>query len=297
MTTSPKNIKITREELEKDEVLEFTDKALFWLRSNARILLGLLVAIFGVYAVAIAMKNHREKTYQLASDKLFEAMQSFDAALEDYPWGSEERASAMQNVRNMCDEIVAEFKGSEAARNALYLKGNAYYFQGDAIGNPVNTRQAIVIFTEYAEAAARRGDRFEQAAALLALGYAHENLYLLLTRRSQDEARAALAEAQKYYDQLANLADTGFLRAEALNAKARLLAFQGNTAEAEKLYRQVLKERGHNLAQPAPNAPPREQLMYRLRTAAAQFTPASTARIQLQRLGVDIDAETTPATP
>lgn len=286
MAKTTRQIKISKDELQKDKVLEWTDSVVFWLRSNSTLILSVIAVGFFVFGAVEFTKNRREATLRDATDRLFEAIVKFDDAVLEHPWGSPGRAQAMEEVRAMADEVVADFGGTEAARNALYLKANSYYFQGDPIGAVANTDRAIELFQEYADVAGQRGDPFERAAALHALGYAHENRWLL-TVDDPDTALASLNAALDFYDQIRQIDGASFLRYEAMVAQARILAFLGREDDARELYREVLADRGRAVPELTETSSEREWLMTQVRQSASQFTSEGTARIQLQRLGMD----------
>lgn len=286
MAKTKRQIKISKDELQKDKVLEWTDSVVFWIRSNSTLILSVVAVGFFIFGAVEFTKNRREATLRNATDKLFEAIVKFDEGVIEHPWASPERGRAMEEVRRKADAVIEQYGGTEAARNALYLKANTYYFQGDGIGAVTNTDRAIEIFQEYAAAAQARGDAFERAAALHALGYAHENRWLL-TLDDPDTALASLNAALDYYEQIRQIDRAGFLRYEAMVAQARILAFLGEEEAARELYREVLAQRGRPIPQVTEESSEREWLMSQIRQSAAQFTSEGTARIQLQRLGMD----------
>ncbi len=284
-----KKIKFTKEELQRDEVLELSERALIWLRMHGNKLLTGVTVIFLAWAAVIFYNQRQEATLRSASDMLYSAIQQYENTLQQHEWATPGRTEGMREVVDLTQEIIDQYGNTPVARNALFLMGNAYYFAGDEIGSVGNTQEAVRVFNEYEEWAARDGDAFEQAAALLALGYAHENMYLLLTA-SPEEATQALVAAMDYYNRLENLGqEAGFLRYEAMNARARLLAFQGQTERAEELYREVVRARYRPRTELGPDAPDVHRTLQELRFLAGQFTTGNTARMQLQRLGVDVE--------
>ena len=281
--------KINKKDLEHDEVLEFTDHALFWLKEHANQILTVITLVFVGYAIFVFFHSRKEAELRVASNDFYSAVQDFDRNLGQNQWATAERTSGMRQVVEKADAILQEYGDTEIARNALFLKGNAYYFAGDPLGQTENTEEAISVFEEYLQQARQMGDGFEQGAALLALGYAHENLFILTMSQNEEAARQSLTAAADYYDQIQELPDTGFLQYEALNAKARLLKYLGRREEARELYEQVVRESYDQIEQPGPDAPRREQIMALVRTYANQFTTGRTALLELQRMGVDTE--------
>lgn len=281
-------LKISKEDLKDDKVLEWTDAALFWIRSNSTLILSVIVTIFLVFGVVEFTKNRREATLRSATDMLFEAITLFDQTMMEHPWGSPQRSEGMNNVRRKAEDVIAQYQGTEVARNALFLRANAFYFEGDSIGNPTNTDRAIELFQEYADEVQRRGDRFERAAALHALGFANENRWLL-TMDDDATAMASIQAALNFYEQVKDIQEAGFLRYEAMLGEARIRAFLGDEDRAREIYKAVLTERYDPLPELDENPTQREIMMWQLRNTASQFTTGNTALIQLRRLGVDVE--------
>ncbi|CAN5484857.1 hypothetical protein BH09SUM1_BH09SUM1_23260 [soil metagenome] len=286
-----KQIKLSKAELEKDQALEFSETAYFWLRHHSSKIFAVLAIIFVVYAAVLVMRNRSNAVSVEASNKLYGAVQSYEKGLSA-AWGSPERKDAMIEARKRADAVIQEYGDHSIARNALYLKGNAYYFQGDDLGSTVNTQEAIKIFSDYRDQAAKVGDDFEKAAALIALGYANENLWVLST--SPTEGANALVAAITYYDQTIALGDkAGFLRYEAMNDKARILEVQGKPEDAAKLYREVVKARMDPAEADVPNSSDRNGLIALAKHYAGLYTTGQTAYIRLQHLGLPEDKEKT----
>lgn len=289
-----KNIKISKEELEQDEVLEFADHAIFWFREHLNQILTVLCVGFLIYAVVVFLNQRSDSKMREASNLFYAAVQKYEANIAGTQWATEERETGMRQVIVQADEIIEKYGETPLARNALFLKGNAYYFMGDAIGSTQNTDEAIRVFEQYAQEAEAKKDGFERAAALLALGYAHENLFLLTMSGNREAAEQSLVAAVNYYDQIISIKKAGFLRYEALNAKGRLLEYLGREEDAKEVYRQVAKEHYKPVSPLSDEATQREQVMHELRNLANQFTTGRTAIIQLQRMGEDVEQYENP---
>jgi len=280
-----KQMKLTKADLERGEEIDVFTRAYFWVASHSTLILGIVAVVLLAYTAVhfMRIKEHRESV--AASDKLFNAFQAYERALSK-PWGSEDRAKEMEAARAKADEVLNEWKGERVSRNALFLKGNTYFFQGDRLNSANNTNTAIDLFRQYRDQAVRDGDVFEQAAAALALGYAYENLYIL-SADNMDQAKAAFEAALETYNTIIEQEQgTGFLRHEALNAKARLLEFQGQIDEAKQLYFQVLEERFEPVTLPQdPQEATPSLLLRHFLNEGRQFTAAGTARVRLIALG------------
>ena len=282
--------KISKEELEQDEVLDFADHALFWLREHVNHILTVIALLFVGYAVFIFFHQRQESQLAEASNAFYTAQSQFDRTLAEHEWATEERTQAMREVVAQADNIISQYGDTRLARNALFLKGNAYYFAGDGLGSTANTEEAIRIFEEYEQLAREQGDGFEQAAALLALGYAHENLFVLTMSQDRQAAEQSLVAAANYYDEVVESPEAGFLRYEAMNAKGRLLQYLGREDEAKEIFKQVAQEAYKPLPPPpGQEASQRDQIMYQLKNLANQFTTGRTALIHLQRMGVETE--------
>jgi tetratricopeptide (TPR) repeat protein len=283
-----KQAKITRKELEQDQTLETFEHVFFWISHNRNKVLGLLVAIAVVFLVIGFVRQRHESRVAEASDKFFHAQQVYEKALLESGYATAERRTSMAEVRKIADEIMSGFANTPVAKNALFLKGNAFYFEGDDLNQATNTNAAIDIFQRYLNQAE---DDFERAAALLALGYAHENL-AILNIGNETAAQQALQAAQNYYDQIIAMNNLGFLRNEARIAKARILAAGGDAEAketAKELLTTVLREELNNPPEPAADASQADRLIYNVKMMMGQFSTGNSARIQLRRMGVDTD--------
>lgn len=275
-------IKITKDELEKDEVLEFADHLIFFLRTHGQKIVIGIALFFIAWSIMILMNNRKEGTLRAASDQLFVAITAYDRAIGETDFGSPERASAMAQVAELADKVRSQFPDTSVARTALFLKANAFYFSGDSVNDPANTTRAISAFEEYHTLVAGDSDKFEKAAALVSLAKAHENLYVIKLGDT-----APLAKVLDLYSQVIDMRDARFLRYEAMVGKARVLEAQGKRAEAEELYKAVVKER-FEIAVPADSKDtPGRQLLHNIRNAANNLTTAAEAHKALVRMGMD----------
>ncbi|MCC6546887.1 tetratricopeptide repeat protein [Candidatus Sumerlaeota bacterium] len=288
-TTSKRNTKISRQELETNEVLEATDHLAIFLRIHGqKILIGASIVLV-IYIGFVLWNQKKEGRLREASDRYFAISQDYEKAMNDSQWGTTERKDGMKKVIAEAEQIQKDFANTAVARNALYLQANAYFYSGDDLGTVTNTQEAIKLFTEYADKAAQEGDDFEQAGALLALGYAQENLSVLSKATNEAGSKQALAAAMEYYDRVVKLPKAGFLKYAAMNSKARILNEVGQRDKAIELYKQVVKENREILPVPAADANERDRRVYAVRSAVDKFTTAGDAITELNRLGVPLE--------
>lgn len=286
---SKRNTKISRQELETNEVLEATDHMMIWLRLHAQKITVVVSVVLIVYIGVVLWNQKKEGALRKASDEFFAISSAYDKALGEHPWGSPERRDAMKKVIDGAEKIRKDYAATPLARNAMFLEANAYYFSGDDIGSVTNTQEAIKLFTEYADKAQQEGDEFEQAGALLALGHAQENLSVLTRPTNQQGSQQALVAAVEYYDRVTKLPGAGFLKYAAMNAKARILVEVGKRDEAIALYREVVKENRNEIPVPDEDASERDRQVYAVRQAVDKFTTAGDAITELTRLGIPLN--------
>ncbi len=285
-------IVITKEELEHDQVLESTDKAIHWLKEHRFAVLGTIVGALAIYSAVVLYQGHRLKIMMEGNNLLADAEEIYSAAMADHEWASDERIARMSEVSDLADTIIAQYAGTPVARQALMLKGNAWFNAGDPVAESAeagagNTQRAMDTFEQYV--AESRPGSFDEAVGNLALAYANENSFFL-NRDSQDRIQDAL----RLYRQVEGNPNAGFLADEAKLARARILDFNGDEEAAAELYREVLASRYAPInALPADIAalPPGAQAaqvaraLQSAREAKEQFTLAGTARVNLLRLG------------
>ncbi|MBX3730873.1 MAG: tetratricopeptide repeat protein [Candidatus Sumerlaeia bacterium] len=283
-------IKITREELQHDEVLETADHAVHWLRDNLRLILAIVIVALATYAVVGTLHSRRQQGLMAANNLLSEASDRYNAAIQESGWASPERQAAMREVIALAQRVIDQHPGTPLARQAMLLQGNAYYMAGDDVatsreGAP-NTNEAINSFTRFV---AEAKTPFEVTKGKLALAGAYENMFFLVAR--PDFPTTFQEDARRTYLEVVNdTATPAFMRAEALLALGRLYAFQNQPEQAKLYYRQVLDMRHQPLA-PVTDMASNRAIIQQLDQRASLFTLAGTARLELQRLGVDVDAE------
>lgn len=270
--------------VEETPILDHLEMATIWLKDNFN-KVAYLAAIVGVVWIGyIVWGQQKEKNILAANDLLFDAETALATAIGTAPWGSADRAAKAQEAIAAADKTIAEFSGTEVARRALLLKGDAYFNMGDdaSSGAAPNTLKAIEIYEEFLRTATTEEDK---ATANLALGYAYENKFFLLKDGSAFEPSIA------NYEKVRSNPAAGFLKYEAMNAIARMYEFQGKTQEATQLYLEVYKAR----YRPEPSMEDlggnqNKFMVSQLRNLAQAFTVGHTARTALLKLGVDVEA-------
>ncbi len=276
-------IVITKEELEHDQVLETTDKVIHWLKENRNLVLGTIVGALAIYSAVVLYQGHRMRVLMEGNNLLAEAEETYSQAMAEHEWASQDRIDAMQNVSDIADQIIAEYDGTAVARQALMLKGNAWFNAGDPIAESAeagarNTQRAIETFEQFI--AESTPSSFDEAAGNLALAYANENSFFL-NRASRDR----IDDALRLYEAVEKNPNAGFLADEAKLARARILDFNEQTEAASELYREVLANRYEPIKPLATDANRNAQFLQNAREWKEQFTLAGTARANLLRLG------------
>lgn len=281
-------IKISKEELQHDEIMETSEKTIRWIKENlTAILVGIAVFVVAYSAVTF-YKANRHSSLIAANDALAAVMDKYETAIFEHPWASPERSTQLATVAAEAEAVQKDFAGTPIARQALFLQANAYYQAGDEIGAALtsgeaeNTQRAIELFTRYASEAKTP---FDRAKGNLSLGYANENAFFL-TNKDVSYQNAVAA-----YDSVIEEGEAGFLRYEAMLAKGRLLEFQGQTAKARELYERIMKERFEPLPALEDIQNPSRRSLLQLRGQLNTFSVAGTARLRLQALGVDVEKE------
>jgi tetratricopeptide (TPR) repeat protein len=283
-------IKITREQLEHDRFLETTDTFLIWLKKNLRLLLIILIAGIAVYSAYGYMVASQRSTNEAANDAFARAQARYNRALMETTWGSPERTAAMEEVVLMARAIREQYSATPLTVPAHYLEGSAWYYAGDDLEKARtegarNTEKAIDVFTKYVANA--QPASFEYAKGSVALGYAYENAWFLTGRESY------LSDAMNTFRQVTQQSGTeaGFMRHEAMLSLARLHELAGNEDQAIAILRDLMKETHAPRVNPDRIDNPNRALVQRLRTREDLFTYAGLARMELSRLGVDVDQE------
>ncbi len=281
-------IKITKEELEHDEVLEASNRAILWLKAHGTTLLIVLALIFGIYLLANLRENKSQQTLLEANNVMADVQKKFDEARVSTDWATLDRQEKMLEVVALADQVIAQYPDSPVARQALYIKGKAYYTIGDTAEASLadgakNTQQAIDIFKKYV--AESEPGSFDEAMGNIALAYAYENAWQL------QQIDSMMNDTLNTFDRVIESPDSGFLRYEAMVAKARILAYQDRPEDAIQIYRDVLDARYKPLEAADENSSQTRMYIDYIKRRDFEYTIVGTARNELTRLGVDVEKE------
>lgn len=268
---------------DEPDLLEKIEESMFWLRQHAAKILSVILVATIAWIVWLVIQQRNEARLVAANDSYTAALDTYQKAMAAGNWATAERTAKMREAVQQADEVARTWPDTVVARNALLLKGNAYFFAGDALGTATNTNEAIKAFEEYLKVAT--GDE-ERAAGYLALGYAYENRVFLTNDPSGIQpAVDAFSEVRKI-----GSARIGFLYYEATLALARINVFAGREEEAKTLLMEVYNARYTAPPDPTLLEGQNEQILAFVRGQAQAFTVGNNARTQLQKLGVDVDA-------
>ena len=283
-------IKITKEELKHDEFIDATDKFFLWLKNNFNLILVVLIVVFAVVAGRQVLKQRSDNAAAGASAIYGTAIADYNEALAKTDWGTLEREQALSGLMAQVRQLEEEYPGSYLAAEGLYLLGSAYFSTGDDMrtarsgGGIPNTERAIDAFSRYT--AQSQPNSVERARGQLALAYANENAFFLTDKRSY------LDDAMQTYSEVVSNPAAGFLADEARLAMARIRTYVLDDREgAIELYREVMDNRWRPAPAIPEEAPESEVLRQNLLRQFQEISLAQSAKIELLRLGVDVEAE------
>lgn len=219
--------KLSREELERDEVADSFEAALESVRRN-RIRLAVASAV--ILAVAVSAYFYSENKRQVQTQ--FSGILNTSAAIfDEIPKMQDEaqRETRLKDtLKTLQTQIVDRDPTSEAAEEAVHLIGRCYYALDD-------TTKAAESFNKYLTMA---DNEQEKARGQIALAYAQENAFYFTT----DQAR--LNEALETFRLAKATAEPrSYLYYSALIGEARLLELLGKDPEALEIYKRVMEER------------------------------------------------------
>jgi predicted negative regulator of RcsB-dependent stress response len=219
--------KLTREELERDEVAESIQELKDSFKENKKVIVGvaiggvaLIVAIFGYRAYSARVLTQTSQRLNAASI-LFAELPGMQ--------NEEERNRRLDSTIAAMQELIDQSPDTPAAREAQFLKGNCYFYKDDLT-------QAEETFRQYIAGA--KTDE-EKAKGELALGYTLENQFYF-----NDTMRNKLDEALAHFELAANVAPPkSHHYYEAQMSRARILELTFRDAQALEIYRQVMADR------------------------------------------------------
>lgn len=224
--------RITRQELERDELAESIQDLRQTFMAN-RLKIGIIAgAVILALVVILGYSAYRSRVVTESSQILNSANVLFSElpGLQD----EGERTKRLQAMVGSLQDLVDRYSDSEAARTALFLKGNCYYYMDDLA-------KAQQTFEKYLSNSSTAADK---ARGEIALGYTLENQFYF-----DDTKKKKLDEAITHYDFAVSSAPAkSYLYYSALMNKARILELTSRDADAIKIYKQIMEER------PAPRA-------------------------------------------
>lgn len=288
-------IRINQEELDLIGVEESKpgEELLIWLQRNAAIVGGVLALILTAFIVFSYFDHQKQAALGEASNTYDEMIKKLMEARSSTTWASEERKTALDDVIKKSDELIAQFPGTPVAREALFLKGTAYFQLGDNVaealaGGGANNQKAIEVLTEYQSAVP--ANTLEHAKASLALAYALENKFFL------DSDSQSATDALQYYAEAEESDKLGFIKADAMMGRARMFTATNKPEEATTIYREIMESRFTPVVledvMEAGKVDETKSLVNAMRQRfLAQISIAGQARLELSRLGVDVDKE------
>lgn len=222
-----KKLKITKQELEQDEIALTVQTLAQKASANRSRLLVLAGAVILVVAVGYGYSSYRRQAVEEGSQTLNLANQLFTQL--PTMQSEEDRTKGLTNVINSLQNLIDQRPGSRAAHAALYLKGNCHYYMDEY-------DQAQKAYTDYTNDATDDEDR---ARGVLALASAQENKFYFNPKQVN-----LLDEATASYEKAENLAPKGsYLQYTALLGKARILELRSRDQEAIEIYERIVKER------------------------------------------------------
>ncbi len=225
-----KGRKLTREDLERDEVAESLQEMAATLRENRMKILVVCLGAILIAAVGWGYKSYRDKIKIEASAVFYQANVVFSEipSMKD----EQERTKQLESTISSLQGLIEKYPDSVSAREAIFLQGNCYYTM-DKLDKARET------FQKYIEKAKTNDDR---AKGEIALGYALENQIYL--SGNQVEMKPKIEEAKAEYKKAEEQAvPKSFQYYEALMCQARLLELTAHDAEALEIYKRVMKER------------------------------------------------------
>jgi len=222
---------ITRKELKTDEVAEAGRSVFEFLHDHQKTILmaaGVILAIVVLFRVASGFAAGRRRDAATEVSRARERL--LEATRKEQPG---DREQILNSVIARCDDVIASYGSTDAALEALYVKGSAYQLLREL-------DQAESIFKAYLEKAARSEDK---ARGQIALGYVCEDRYFR-DRGDEDRSRQA-KEAYQKARELGTDPD-GNLSYQACYAMLSLAGLHTATREldqAAKIYEEIIQKR------------------------------------------------------
>ncbi|HUT23826.1 MAG TPA: hypothetical protein VM492_05745 [Sumerlaeia bacterium] len=222
---------VTRKELKTDEVAEAGRSLFEFLHDHrTRILMvaGVILAALVLFRLASGFAVGRRLDAATEVSRVREIL--LEATRGEEP-GDRERIS--NSVIARCDDIIASYGSTDAALEALYIKGSAYQLLREL-------DEAESVFKAYLEKAQRSEDR---AKGQTALGYVYEDRYFR-DRGNQDWSRQAKEAYQKARELGTDLdGRLSYQACYAMMSLARLHTAMEEFDQAAEIYREIVEKR------------------------------------------------------
>lgn len=287
-------VHVTRKDLKKDAFQEVGLSFLeYWEAHWQRILLSVLVVVMAFLAIRIGfstVKGRRAK----AANQLVEAQSLVQNTIMEA--SGEQQDSQLRAAIARAEEVQGRYGTSAAGIEALYIKGNALYMRKEY-------DQAVSVYQNYVDQS--KSDA-AKAKGNIAIAYSKESKYFLFP-----EDRALYDQAMEYYTRARDLAkakdgNPSYLAYQAMLGMARLTALKGDTAQAESIYRSILKDRPlpdslkvaeteeEKEIDPEDREARLKEIRNEIRKVRAQFSFDEAARSSLRDFALSTDLATSP---
>ncbi|MCX7015103.1 MAG: hypothetical protein NTW86_21550 [Candidatus Sumerlaeota bacterium] len=219
-------VHVSRRDLKRDELRDFGTSLLeFYERRRVTIwtVLGVVAALWvtvKVWGYYLENKSRESQGHLSESLNLLEM-----ALMSDKP---DQRAQLLRQAANNCEILRNRYPGSQAAREALLLKGSVLFYMN-------SPEAALRDFTEYRETA---DSAEERARASVSLGYCYENQFFDSGMQDINAGKQALYS----YKQAAEATTDPYWKHRGELGEARIMEVLGDLKEAVKIYEQIIAD-------------------------------------------------------
>ena len=232
--------RMTRQELKHDEMEDLGQKMNEWFERNSNWLSILVIVLALGFVGYKAYGWWQQKEHSEAAADLRSVYANMGLALNAQE--EKDRTEAFQKAVSEAERVAAARSNSPVGRSAQLALGNIHYDRATSFGTASaddfrkelkNARDAFERYIAMAETPE------EKAVGQLALGNVLENQLLVA-----DDPKSLSSDAEKAYKEAADLSPGTYVGAEAVLARARLIANQaGRTEEARQLLDGIAKAR------------------------------------------------------
>lgn len=274
---------LVQKDLQRDEVAESIQNTVDTIRQNRNKLITILVLILVGVILVTAVRSHNMRVLDESNRLMGTALDRYaelQRASEAAP-----RKDALTAIITSTDTLMDSYAGTKLAREALYLRGSAYY----SMDKFTEAQKAYQAYLDQAK------NPEEHARGEIALAYTYENESYLDKTKSRD---TNVDNALNHFGSAAVAAKGDgatpaypYLYYYALLGQARIFELKGKDAEAIKIYSQILKDRPAPVAaaQNAKNDLAESEAMMKMvneqiANQEAQLSFQATAKLRLERL-------------